>query len=97
MSILIWAMVAVWHFAVLVPDRFWDGIIGAFLAALLGALASGVRAADSRDPARQSARSERGVVAASRSALGLIASYLHGLQKERTARVSEGRRVVPRS
>jgi len=43
MSILIWAMVgiAVWHFAVLVPDRFWGGIIGAFLAALLGALVSG--------------------------------------------------------
>ena len=43
MSILIWAMVgiAVWHFAVLVPDRFWGGIIGAFLAALVGAFASG--------------------------------------------------------
>jgi uncharacterized membrane protein YeaQ/YmgE (transglycosylase-associated protein family) len=42
-SILIWAMVgiAIWHFAVLVPDRFWGGIIGAFLAALVGALASG--------------------------------------------------------
>ena len=43
MSILIWAMVgiALWHFAVLVPDRFWGGIIGAFIAALLGALATG--------------------------------------------------------
>src|SRR3712207_7142758 len=30
-TILIWAMVgiALWHFAVLVPDRFWGGIIGA--------------------------------------------------------------------
>jgi hypothetical protein len=43
MSVLVWAMVgiALWHFAVLVPDRFWGGIIGAFLAALLGALVSG--------------------------------------------------------
>lgn len=32
---------ALWHFAVLVPERFWSGIVGAFLAALLGALASG--------------------------------------------------------
>ena len=42
-SVLIWVMVglAIWHFAVLVPDRFWGGIIGAFLAALLGAIASG--------------------------------------------------------
>jgi uncharacterized membrane protein YeaQ/YmgE (transglycosylase-associated protein family) len=43
MSILVWAMIgiAVWHFAVLVPDRFAGGIIGALLAALCGALASG--------------------------------------------------------
>ena len=43
MSILVWTMVgiALWHFAVLVPDHFWGGIIGAFLAALIGALVSG--------------------------------------------------------
>jgi hypothetical protein len=43
MSILVWSMVgiALWHFSVLVPDRFAGGIIGAFLAALLGALATG--------------------------------------------------------
>jgi hypothetical protein len=29
------------HLAVLVPDRFWGGIVGAFLAALAGGLASG--------------------------------------------------------
>jgi uncharacterized membrane protein YeaQ/YmgE (transglycosylase-associated protein family) len=42
-SVLVWAMIgiAVWHFAVLVPDRFYGGIIGAFLAALGGALMSG--------------------------------------------------------
>lgn len=43
MSVLVSAMLglAFWHFAVLVPDRFWGGIIGAFLAALGGALATG--------------------------------------------------------
>ena len=43
MSILVWAMIgiAVWHFAVLVPDRFVGGIIGALLAALCGAMLSG--------------------------------------------------------
>lgn len=43
MSVLVWVMVgiALWHFAVLVPDRFWGGIIGAFLAALIGAVATG--------------------------------------------------------
>lgn len=43
MSVLVWAMVgiAVWHFAVLVPDKFTGGIIGSFLGALAGALATG--------------------------------------------------------
>ena len=43
MSVLVWAMIgiAVWHFAVLVPDRFVGGIIGALLAALGGAFVSG--------------------------------------------------------
>jgi hypothetical protein len=43
MSVLVWAMVgiALWRFAVLVPDKFWGGIIGAFVSALLGALISG--------------------------------------------------------
>ncbi len=38
-ELLVWAMVgiAIWHFAVLVPDKFLGGIIGAFLAALFGA------------------------------------------------------------
>src|SRR3712207_9406789 len=42
-TILIWVMtgIALWHFAVLVPDRFWGGIIGAFLAALAGGLITG--------------------------------------------------------
>lgn len=43
MSVVVWIMMgmALWHFAVLVPDRFWGGIIGAFGAAVAGALASG--------------------------------------------------------
>jgi len=43
MSVVVWVMIgiAIWHFCVLVPDRFYGGIMGAFAAALLGALASG--------------------------------------------------------
>lgn len=33
--------IALWHFAVLVPDRFFGGIVGALLAALTGAVLSG--------------------------------------------------------
>lgn len=43
MSVFVWVMigVALWHLAVLVPDRFYGGIIGALLAAVGGALISG--------------------------------------------------------
>jgi hypothetical protein len=33
--------VALWHFTVFVPDRFRGGIVGAFLGAAVGAMASG--------------------------------------------------------
>ena len=40
MSVFVWVMVGVasWHLAVLVPDRFYGGIIGALIAAVAGAL-----------------------------------------------------------
>src|SRR5581483_12484806 len=43
MSVFVWVMIGVafWHFAVLVPDRFYGGIIGALIAAVGGALISG--------------------------------------------------------
>ena len=39
MAMLAWIMMglAIWHFTIFVPDRFWGGIVGAFLGALLGA------------------------------------------------------------
>ena len=42
-SLLVWAMIgiAIWHFCVLLPDRFAGGIVRAFIAALGGAVVSG--------------------------------------------------------
>jgi outer membrane lipoprotein SlyB len=33
--------VALWHFTVLIPDRFWAGIVGALLGSATGAMVSG--------------------------------------------------------
>jgi uncharacterized membrane protein YeaQ/YmgE (transglycosylase-associated protein family) len=43
MSLFVWIMmgIALWHFAVWVPDKFWGGIVGAFLVAIVGACISG--------------------------------------------------------
>ena len=44
MAMLVWAMMglALWHFTIFLPDRFWGGIVGAFLGALFGAILIGL-------------------------------------------------------
>jgi hypothetical protein len=43
MALLVWFMmgIALWHFTVFLPDHFWQGIVGAFLGATIGAVAFG--------------------------------------------------------
>lgn len=43
MAALVWFTtgVAIWHFTVFIPDRFWAGIVGALLGAATGAMISG--------------------------------------------------------
>jgi hypothetical protein len=33
--------IAIWHFTVFLPDRFWGGIVGAFLCAAVGGMVTG--------------------------------------------------------
>jgi hypothetical protein len=42
-ALLVWFMtgIALWHFTVFLPDRFWQGIVGAFLGATIGAVVFG--------------------------------------------------------
>jgi ABC-type Fe3+ transport system permease subunit len=43
MAALVWFTtgIAIWHFTVFVPDRFWGGIVGALLGATAGAMVTG--------------------------------------------------------
>jgi hypothetical protein len=43
MAAVVWFTVglALWHFTVWVPDRFWGGIVGALLGAVAGAMLTG--------------------------------------------------------
>ena len=44
MALLGWVMmgIALWHFTVFLPDRFWGGIVGAFLGAVIGSVLAGL-------------------------------------------------------
>ena len=43
MAALVWFTtgVALWHFTVFIPDRWWAGIVGALLGAVTGAMITG--------------------------------------------------------
>jgi hypothetical protein len=44
MGLLAWVMMglALWHYTIWVPDRFWGGIVGALLASIAGAIVTGL-------------------------------------------------------
>jgi ABC-type Fe3+ transport system permease subunit len=43
MAAVVWFTIAValWHFTIFLPDRFWAGIVGALLGAIAGGMVSG--------------------------------------------------------
>lgn len=43
MALLVWFTIgiALWHFTIFLPDRFWQGIVGAFLGSTIGAVLFG--------------------------------------------------------
>jgi uncharacterized membrane protein YeaQ/YmgE (transglycosylase-associated protein family) len=44
MGMLAWVIMglALWHYTIFLPDHFWGGIVGAFLASIAGAIVSGI-------------------------------------------------------
>ncbi len=84
MGIIVWAMVgiAIWHFAVLVPDRFWGGIIGAFVAALAGALAAGYALPQPGLPTANPPGIETSLYAVPGALAALALSYWYGARRE---------------
>jgi hypothetical protein len=43
MALVVWFTMglALWHFTVFLPDRFWQGIVGALVGSTIGAMISG--------------------------------------------------------
>jgi hypothetical protein len=86
LSVFVWVMIglALWHFAVLVPDRFWGGIIGAFGAAVAGALLSGYLLPEPGISESNPPGAGEAIWATPGSLIALLLSYLYGARRDRS-------------
>ena len=87
MAMFAWVMMglAIWHFTIFLPDRFWGGIVGAFLGALLGAAIWGFIISGFTIPGQDDTHLLTAAEAIPGAALGIAAIYLLGVRQERTA------------
>ena len=92
MSLVVWVMmgIAVWHFTVFLPDRFWGGIVGAFLAGALGAAIFGFAVNGGTVPGSHDTDLIQAFVAIPGAAIGLAFSYFWGARADRAAGVDHG-------
>jgi uncharacterized membrane protein YeaQ/YmgE (transglycosylase-associated protein family) len=84
MSVFVWLMVgiALWHFAILVPDRFYGGIIGAFVAGAAGGVLSGMLLPVPGIPADNPPGIDEALWAIPGALVGLALSYAYGGRRE---------------
>lgn len=83
MGALAWAMmgIAIWHFAVFVPDRFWGGIVGSFAFAAVGALLVGFVLSGFSVPSNDELTLMTAIEGIPGALLGIGAAYALGVQR----------------
>jgi hypothetical protein len=83
MAALVWVMIgiALWHFTIFIPDRFWAGIVGAFLGALFGAVLFGLVVHGFSVPGRDDTSLVTAFEAVPGALLGIAAAYLYGVRQ----------------
>lgn len=84
MSALVWVMMAIalWHFTVYLPDRFIGGIVGAFLASIVGAMLFGFIVNGLEIPGRTDTDLIQAFIAIPGTMIGLGVAYWLGVRKE---------------
>ena len=83
MAMLVWAMMglAIWHFTIFLPDRFWGGIVGAFLGALFGAVFVGLAVNGFSVPGEHDTHLTAALEAIPGALAGIAAVYLVGVRE----------------
>jgi ABC-type Fe3+ transport system permease subunit len=96
MAMLGWVMMglAIWHFTIFLPDRFWGGIVGAFAGSLVGSILVAliiysVKVSAVRIPGEKATDIPVVLYAVPGAVLGMALVYLEGIRRERAAAVRQ--------
>jgi uncharacterized membrane protein len=90
MGLLAWVMMglSIWHFTIFLPDRFWGGIVGAFVGSLAGAIIVGliiysVKVSSLKIPGENATDVSVVLYAIPGALIGIALVYLEGMRRER--------------
>jgi ABC-type Fe3+ transport system permease subunit len=90
MGLLAWVMMglAIWHYTIFLPDRFWGGIVGAFVGSLIGAIVVGliiysVKVSALKIPGEKATDVSVVLYAIPGALIGMAVVYLEGMRRER--------------
>jgi hypothetical protein len=95
MGLLGWVIMglAIWHFTIFLPDRFWGGIVGAFVGSLAGAILVGliiysVKVSTLKIPGEKATDIAVVLYAVPGALIGIALVYILGIRRERQAGVA---------
>lgn len=75
--------IALWHFTVFVPDRFWQGIVGAFLGAVIGSVVFGLIVQEASGKSLGNTDVSTALLAVPGTLIGLAIVWAIGVRAER--------------
>jgi len=83
MGAFAWIMMglAIWHFTIFLPDRFWGGIVGAFLGAVIGAFVFGVLINGFSVPGESETHLKTAIEAIPGTLIGIAIAYFEGVRR----------------
>jgi len=74
--------IALWHFTVFLPDRFWQGIVGAFLGAVIGSIVFGLIVQEASGKSLGDTDISTALLAVPGVAIGLAVVWMIGVRAE---------------
>ncbi len=87
MAAFCWIMMglAIWHFTIWLPDRFWGGIVGAFLGALIGSFVVALLINGFSIPGRNDTVLLSALEGVPGAVLGIAVVYYEGIRRSNAA------------